>query len=468
AAANSAGLKRTARRHIDVAQRALRSRTTDREHLRAELVIAAVWFEGMTKPETSWFDRLLQSERDRHGEGGPQGLRNLSNPSVRQFFLTQPFDTYRLLAAEQDRNGQALAAMRSLERYRLQHRAASGSWLDSELWYRDIPADTVLISYGAFDDQLVIYAASVNGVERATVALSPRDVEKRAVSFSQALRTRDVRAARVTGGVLYRALIGPVANVIAKASSIVVVPDPSMPQISFSALLQPSSRYLAQDHAVAVVSDIASYMESLRTERTTARAVLAVGNPVLSNDLKSLGSLTAAETEAQEIAAMYPSHAVLVRGDATKQRVMSALAYCDVAHFGAHAVVALNDVAPPHLLLSESGEDDGRLSASEIAERRLDGLRMVVLAACSTAVTTPRGPETRSLVDAFLTAGAGSVVGALWEIDDAITREMSLEIHRALRSGATPAAALRAAQLRMIESRPPSDWAALQLYGSGL
>ncbi|HEX7832269.1 MAG TPA: hypothetical protein VF787_21610, partial [Thermoanaerobaculia bacterium] len=47
AAANSAGLKRTARRHIDVAQRALRSRTTDREHLRAELVIAAVWFEGM-------------------------------------------------------------------------------------------------------------------------------------------------------------------------------------------------------------------------------------------------------------------------------------------------------------------------------------------------------------------------------------------------------------------------------------
>jgi CHAT domain-containing protein len=163
---------------------------------------------------------------------------------------------------------------------------------------------------------------------------------------------------------------------------------------------------------------------------------------------------------------------VLVRGDATKQRVVSALAYCDVAHFGGHAVVALNDVAPPHLLLSESGEDDGRLSASEVAELHLDGIRTVVLAGCRTAVTTPRRAETRSLVDAFLTAGAGNVIGTLWEVDDGFTREMSIEIHRALRSGETPAAALRAAQLLMIGSKTkassPSEWAALQLYGSGL
>jgi len=396
----------------------------------------------------------------------------LSNSSVRQFFLTQPFDTFRLLAAKQDRDGQTLEAIRSLDLYRLQDRAANTLRLDPEHWYREIPPDTVLISYGVFDRQVVIYAAHSSGVERASVALSPPDVERLIVSFIQALEKRDDRSSHMAGTALYRVLIAPVANTVARARSIVVVLDPSMRQIPFSALMQAKGRYLIQDHVVAVVPSITSFLESLRTKRATSRAVLAVGNPLLNEGLKSLGSLSGAEAEVQEIAAMYPSRALLVRGDATKQRVVSALGYCDVAHFAVHAAVELNDVTPPHLLLCESGEDDGRLSASEVAELRLHEVRMVVLAGCRTAVATPRRRETRSLVDAFLTAGAGSVIGALWEIDDGITREMSVEIHRVFRSGETPAAALRAAQLLMIGSktsaRSPSQWAALQLYGSGL
>lgn len=472
AAANSAGLRHTALQQIDLARSVWRMRSDDREHLRTELLIAAAWIDGSPGSETLWFDRLVESERNRHAEDGALALRGMSNPSVRQFYLTQPFNTFRVLAAEQDRKGQMLEAIKFLDLYRLQDRSAQALWLDPERWYRRIPLETVLISYGVFGRHVVIYAAQSSGVERASVALSRSDVQRLTGSFSQALLRRDDRASRMIGGVLYRNLIAPVANRLAKGDSIVVVPDPSMQQIPFSALMQSNGRYLAQDHAVAVVSSIASYVKSLRTERTTSRAVLAVGNPQLNESLKSLDSLSAAEAEAKEIAAMYPSRAVLVRGDATKQRVVSALAYCDVAHFGAHAVVALNDVAPPHLLLSESGQDDGRLSASEVAELHLDGIRTVVLAGCRTAVTTPRRPETRSLVDAFLTAGAGSVIGALWEVEDGITREMSIEIHRALSSGKTPAEALRAAQLMMIGSktkaRSPSEWAALQLYGSGL
>ncbi len=472
AAANSAGLKRTARRHLDLAQSVLRIRADEREDLTAESLIVAGLIDGNPERAAIWFDRVLESERDRHVEDGPLALHGLSRHFVRQFFLTQPLDSFRLLAAEQDRAGKTLEAIRSLDLYRLQDRFADTMWRDPERWYREIPRNTVLISYGVFDQHLVIYAAHASGVERASVPLPPRDVERLTVSFRQALQSRDERASRVAGSALYRVLIAPVANIVANAHSIVVVPDPSMRQIPFSALVQSSGRYLVQDHAVTVPPSIASYRESLRAERASSRAVLAVGNPLLSEGLRSLGSLRGAEAEAQEIAAMYPSRALLVRGDATKQRVVSALAYCDVAHFAVHAAVALNDVSPPHLLLSESSDDDGRLSASEVAELRLVGVRTVVLAGCRTAVATPRRPETRSLVDAFLTAGAGSVIGALWEIDDGITRAMSVEIHRVLRRGETPAAALRAAQLLMIGSktnaRSPSEWAGLQLYGSGL
>jgi len=472
AAANSAGLKRTARRHLDLAQRVLRSRPGKHEELTAESSIVAGLIDGSPERAAIWFDRFLESQRDRRAEDGSLALRGLSRHFVRQFFLSQPFDSFRLLAAEQDRAGKTLEAIRSLDLYRLQDRLANTSWLDPERWYRDIPRNTVLISYGVFDRHLVIYAAHANGVERASVALPPPELEKLTASFHQALQRRDERASRVAGDALYRVLIAPVANIVATAHSIVVVPDPSMRQIPFSALTQSNGRYLVQDHAVAAPPSITSYRESLRTERARSRAVLAVGNPLLSEGLKSLDSLEGAEAEAREIAAMYPSRALLVRGDATKQRVVSALAYCDVAHFAVHAAVSLNDVTPPHLLLSESGDNDGRLSASEVAALHLGGVRTVVLAACRTAVDTPRRPETRSLVDAFLTAGAGSVIGSLWEIDDGITREMSVEIHRALRSGETPAEALRAAQLLMIGSktnaRSPSEWAGLQLYGSGL
>jgi CHAT domain-containing protein len=184
-----------------------------------------------------------------------------------------------------------------------------------------------------------------------------------------------------------------------------------------------------------------------------------VGNP-LSDE--QTGSLVGAEAEAKAIAAMYPSRALLIGASATKRRVISDLAYCDAAHFAVHANVGIEDVMPPHLILSETKDDDGRLTAAEIASLELHHIRTVVLAGCRTAAGT------RSLVEAFLAAGAGSVVGTLWEVDDGATREMSITFHRCLRGGATPAAALRATQIDMIRRRlSPRAWASLQLYGSG-
>ena len=52
----------------------------------------------------------------------------------------------------------------------------------------------------------------------------------------------------------------------------------------------------------------------------------------------------APRTRPREGEAVYSSRALLVGSDATKQRVMSALAGCNVAHFAVHAAAAVNDV----------------------------------------------------------------------------------------------------------------------------
>lgn len=76
----------------------------------------------------------------------------------------------------------------------------------------------------------------------------------------------------------------------------------------------------------------------------------------------------------------------------------------------------------------------------------------------------PLGPAT-----AFLRAGTRSVVASLWKVDDQATAEMMRHFYRALTDGRTgPAAALAAAQRKMIESGTWSDpyfWAGFVTTG---
>lgn len=149
--------------------------------------------------------------------------------------------------------------------------------------------------------------------------------------------------------------------------------------------------------------------------------------------------------------------------------MVGALAYCDAAHFAVHANSGLGAAMPPHLVLTPSAGDDGMLTAADVALLQLRRLRTVVLSGCKTAASAPGMPGTGNLVDAFLEAGAGSVVATLWEVEDAPTREISLLLHRELRQGVAPAEALRASQVEMIHRATPlRAWAALQVYGSGL
>jgi CHAT domain-containing protein len=258
---------------------------------------------------------------------------------------------------------------------------------------------------------------------------------------------------------LSRILVDPISAVVQRGDMLVFVHDPALGCLPFGALKRADGRYLIEEHPVVVTGSTTAWVQSLHRKRRASRALLSVGNPLPDEQTVPLAG---AEAEAKEVAALYPSRALLIGASATKKRVISNLAYCDSAHFAVHANAGLDEAMQPHLTLSETKDDDGRLTAAEIAALELDHIRTVVLAGCRTAAGR------RSLVEAFLAAGAGSVVGTLWDVDDAATREMSITLHRSLRDGATPAAALRATQIDMIRrAASPRVWASLQLYGSG-
>jgi CHAT domain-containing protein len=98
------------------------------------------------------------------------------------------------------------------------------------------------------------------------------------------------------------------------------------------------------------------------------------------------------------------------------------------------------------------GQDDGILTALEVAELDLSSVDLAVLSACETGLGEVAGGEgLLGLQRAFQVAGARSVLASLWTVDDEATRALMARFYENLwRHGQPPGQALREAQLAML------------------
>jgi len=111
------------------------------------------------------------------------------------------------------------------------------------------------------------------------------------------------------------------------------------------------------------------------------------------------------------------------------------------------------------------------LTALEAAGLDLLGTQLVVLSACETGVgAVKNGEGVFGLRRAFWLAGAKSMVMSLWKINDDATRDLMIEFYRNLTLGMAQTDALRATQLKMLQSkkgRHPFYWASFIQIGEG-
>jgi CHAT domain-containing protein len=124
-----------------------------------------------------------------------------------------------------------------------------------------------------------------------------------------------------------------------------------------------------------------------------------------------------------------------------------------------------------YLALAPGDGTNGRLHAWEIGNLRLSNIRVIVLSACGTQnARSSRAGGVAGLAYSFLGAGAPSIVGTLWSVDDLATHSLVVALHRQLAAGVSPARALRDAQLQALQSadpyaRSPVVWAAFTSTG---
>ena len=156
------------------------------------------------------------------------------------------------------------------------------------------------------------------------------------------------------------------------------------------------------------------------------------------------------------------------------------LAKYRMLHFATHGAVA-GEIAGAHepgLILTPPGtaslQDDGYLSASEIAGLKLDA-DWVVLSACNTAAGGAESAEALSgLARAFIYAGARALLVSHWAVYSKATQKLVTtaldEMARDAKAGR--AEALRRAMLTLIDKGTPEEthpafWAPFVVVGEG-
>jgi len=127
-----------------------------------------------------------------------------------------------------------------------------------------------------------------------------------------------------------------------------------------------------------------------------------------------------------------------------------------------------------HRRVAAENEDDGILTAEEVAALDLTGVEWAVLSACETGLGRPRAGEgVFGLRRAFQIAGARTMVVSLWRVQDATVRQWMNALYRArFTEGRGTAESVREASLAILQERRkrgldthPFHWAAFVASG---
>jgi CHAT domain-containing protein len=178
-----------------------------------------------------------------------------------------------------------------------------------------------------------------------------------------------------------------------------------------------------------------------------------------------------------------PKESVFLREEATEKKVKSMdLNNARIIAFATHGLISgeMKGLAEPALVLTPpkvgSLEDDGMLTASEIAQLKLDA-DLVILSACNTASSDgkPGADGLSGLARSFFYAGARSLLVSHWPVESEsamkLTTGMFTEL--AAQPGVGRAEALKLAQLSLIQDDKnpkfahPFYWAPFVVVGEG-
>lgn len=385
-----------------------------------------------------------------------------------------------------------------------------------EIQERVLDPETVVLEYSLGDEHSYLWTVSRSAISSHRLP-GRAEIEAAARRFYEAARDRTSEAEVAdAAAALSRMLLVPAAGRLTHMR-LVVVPDGILHYVPFAALPIPGGsapgrvRPLVVDHEVIHLpsaSVLAEMRAHLAGRKRAPKTVAVFADPVFGADDPRLGMSGKAAISADR-----PGPEALRRAArdvdggskpferlpfsrrearsiltlAAKERSFEALDFAAsraavtavplgeyrIVHFATHGLL---DSRRPELsglvlsLVDDRGDSiDGFLRLHDIYNLELPA-DLVVLSACRTGLGREvRGEGLVGLTRGFMYAGAERVVSSLWRVDDAATAELMKRFYgEMLGRGLRPAAALRAAQIEMLQQsrwKHPYYWGAFVLQG---
>jgi CHAT domain-containing protein/tetratricopeptide (TPR) repeat protein len=366
------------------------------------------------------------------------------------------------------RKGRADEALRTLERGRISFARGRAGEVRPGEGRLVAPHGQVAVEYALIGDTLLTWTIGTSiHFQRQTV---DRDTFLLAVEQANAaLESADAPLPRAALRRLYTWLIRPVRNHLGRPGTpLVILADGEVAGVPFAALMD-GDLYLVEDQPLRFASTLE---DAARPLPRGSGPELLVADPAFDADeYPMLDPLPGASAEAGLLQTIYGNAVRLEGNDATRGAFLARARRASLIHYAGHAV--FDDARPERSYLLLAGEGTtGRLTAEAVDSMRLDGAPLVVLSACRTLSSrSGRSGGFAGLSGALLSAGAGGVVGSLWEVNDQLAQPLMEAFHREYQRGGDPANALRNAQLRMLRSRDPKQrspagWAGFRYTGS--
>ena len=376
--------------------------------------------------------------------------------------------------SEQVQDSEPVFDQRSLASATIEHPVGLGR-LESDLAQNELFVEYVLADPHS-------YALAVTRTSARAYELAARtEIETDAREYRASIR--DQHANSALGDALFHELLGKIPE-YRDHSTLIVVPDGELDLLPFGAVTDRGVP-LVESHTIAT-SPSATVFSILENKRAVGAdpPLPYLGVAAWTKEAKVEGPvfrvfsgfseagpkpLPESKTEVETIASDLPKPStLLLGGDATASRFTGLpLSKFNVLHLALHGYVNTDYpdqsalvFAPEHKNLYES-----MLQVRQIRNLHLDA-RLVTLSACDTGVG-PVGEEgVDNIVNAFIEAGADSVVSTLWELEDHTTEHLMAEFYARLGKGESKGEALRDAQRELIkEGVKPYYWASFELVG---
>lgn len=312
-----------------------------------------------------------------------------------------------------------------------------------------IQAGENLIEYYYYGEDL--YAFVVSSQTLKAVKLDGSNLVAEVEQFRKALMDVQSQQYLPLSQRLYRKLIQPIESFL-NSRNLVLVPHGALHYLPFNAL-HGGSDYLVDRYSVRLLpsASVISYLKKRAIDRN--EEALIFGNPDLGDPQYDLRY---AQEEAVTIAKEFSGAKVLLRAEATETIFKKTGGRFGYLHFATHGQFKSDSPMNSGLYLARDAENDGVLTVGELYSLRLSA-DLVTLSACETGLgKINSGDDIVGLSRGFLYAGARSIVGSLWSVEDSSTAQLMVSFYKNLKT-MSKLEALRQAQLQLIRGEARSD-----------